>query len=174
MLIVYIVIFATCTTTQIIHGANIRSYDSYVRYGGRALHALQRLLNFFESDANHLNLDGLYGLRIAQGQLDALHQTVTSSDNKQTSVTDKNNFIESLSKQIERIANVSLNAIAYQTSSYLHRFSLIVHHPFVIQYRTKRIDRHLIEKGARDPDFDEEESDKCFAELLGKDWTNYE
>jgi hypothetical protein len=168
MFIISIFIIITCASIQSIHSSSHSSPDLHIKYGGHALHALQRLLNFFESDANNLNLDGLYGLRIAQGQLNSLHETVNSPVNKQIYLTDKNNIIYSLSTQIERIANISLHEIAREASLYLHRFSIVASQPFIIEYQSRKIDKHFIENGQRNSDFDEEESDKCFAELLGK------
>ncbi|CAF1178845.1 unnamed protein product [Adineta steineri] len=160
MLILTISILFICTPIS-------HTSESRIKYGGYALNALQRLLNFFESNADNLNLDGLYGLRIAQGQLNTLEQILISSRNKQIILTDKNHIIHSLSIQIERIANISLNTIAHEQSLYLHRFSLIVYQPFIIEYQTRKINKNLIEQGKRNADFNEEESDKCFAELLG-------
>ncbi|CAF4861078.1 unnamed protein product, partial [Rotaria sp. Silwood1] len=166
----FIILFFICITyapIQSVYSSDSSLSEFYIKNGGHALHALQRLLNFFESDANNLNLDGLYGLRVAQGQLNALDQSLRSEVNKKIYLTDKNNIIHSLSTQIERIANISLNRIAQEASSYLHRFSLIIHHPFVINYQSRKINKHFIEHGKRHANFDEEESDKCFAELLG-------
>ncbi|CAF2555667.1 unnamed protein product [Rotaria sp. Silwood2] len=167
MLIIFIFIFSTYAPIQIVCSSDFSSSEFDIKNGGHALHALQRLLNFFESDANNLNLDGLYGLRIAQGQLNALQQSLRSRINKKIHLTDRHNLIHSLSTQIERIANVSLQRIAHEASSYLHRFYLIVHHPFVIDYQSKKINKNLIEQGEGISNFDEEESDQCFAELLG-------
>ncbi|CAF4255230.1 unnamed protein product [Rotaria socialis] len=72
----------------------------------------------------------------------------------------------SLSKKIERIANISLNQIAYEQSTYLHWFALIVYHPFVLEYQSRRINKYLIEHDTQDSNFDEDKSNKCFAELL--------
>ena len=165
MFIIFIIILIICNPIQT---SNLPSSELNLKYGGHALNALQHLLNFFETDANNVNLDGLYGLRIAQGQLNALHQSLISSENKQIRVTDKNNIIDSLSIQIERIANVSLNDIAREASSYLHRFSLVASRPFVIEYKSKKLHKHFIDDNPRNSYFDEEESDQCFAELLGK------
>ncbi len=140
------------------------SSELHLKYAGQALNALERLLNFFESDVNNLNLDGLYGLRIAQGQLNDLHDIL----NQHIYLTDKNHIISSLSKQIERIANISLNQIQRKDALYLHRFALVSYKPFIIEYQPRKIHKHLIETSERNSDFHEDESDKCFAELLGK------
>ena len=139
-----------------------------IKHAGQALDALQRLLNFFEIDAANLNLDGLYGLRIAQGQLNALEQSFTSSAPEQVHITDNNGILRSLTNQIERIANTSLAGIAHDQSEYLQRFALLASRPFTTVYEPRLIDRSLIQAGDRDAYFDEDESDKCFAELLGK------
>lgn len=143
----------------LITGCSLDASNLSSQYGARALNALQHLLNFFESDASNLNLDGLYGLRIAQGQLIALSE--------QTDILDQNSIISSLIKQIERIANVTLKQLEQEATAYLHRFSLVARQPFIIQYQPKKIQRHLINNQERSNEFNEEKSDQCFAELLG-------
>jgi hypothetical protein len=138
------------------------------KYAGHALNALERLFNFFESDATHLNLDGLYGLRIAQGQLTALNDQLTLPNNEHIALTDKQHIVSSLIEQIDRIANVSLLAIEREQSEYLHRFALVTSRPFIVEYKSRMINRTLIEHTQRNAHFDEEQSDRCFAELLGK------
>ena len=142
-----------------IDASNPSAEELHIEYGGRALDALRRLLNFFESDAMNLNLDGLYGLRIAQGQLIALVQ--------QDNILDENQIISSLIEQIQRIANVTLKQLEHDAPAYLHRFSLVSYQPFLAEYQAKKIKKQLIETGERSADFNEEESDRCFGELLG-------
>ncbi|UJR33015.1 hypothetical protein I4U23_020475 [Adineta vaga] len=161
------VIFSICSALHVITSSTLPSPELHMKYGGQALNALQRLLQFFEMDAKDLNLDGLYGLRIAQGQLNALHNTLTSSSNENTHLTDVHNHIQLLSNQIERIANKSLTEIARKTSAYLQRFTLVASKPFLIDYEIRKVKPHLIESGERISDFDEDVSDACFAELLG-------
>lgn len=168
MLLFFLFALITYTPTQFVYGSVVLSDEFRISYSGRALYALQRLLNFFESDANNLNLDGVYGIRIAQGQLNALHQVLKSSNDRESHVTDHNNIIYSLFTQAERIANLSLKQIAVESSSYLHRFSLIIYRPFKIDYQPRKINQNLIEQGIRNPYFDENISDQCFGELLGK------
>ncbi|CAF0771688.1 unnamed protein product [Rotaria sordida] len=169
MFIQLFIFFIACPSIRIVISLNLPSHELHIKYGGQALNALDRLLSFFESDVNDLNLDGLYGLRIAQGQLDALHEilTSTSNENENHHFTDKNKYILSLSKQIEHIANKSLTIIANTTSSYLQRFILIASKPFRVEYELRTIKKNLFESGLRESDFDEEVSDSCFAELLG-------
>lgn len=164
MFITYLFLFLTYIPFQIIGDSNLLLPAIRLKYGSHALNALQRLLNFFESDARNVNLDGLYGLRIAQGQLNALKLSI----DHENSLTDKNHIIYTLSKQIDRIGNESLRTIEYEDSGYLHRFALIAYQPFEIEYQSKKLSKELIDKGERSSDFDENESDKCFAELLGE------
>jgi len=163
-LLVFLTIYSSI---NVLYSSTLPSPELHIKYGGQALNALERLLNFFESDVNNLNLDGLYGLRIAQGQLDALHEILTSTSNENHRFTDKNKYIQSLSIQIERIANKSLTEIARQASSYLQRFILVATKPFQIDYEIRKIKENFIENGLRNSDFNEDESDSCFAELLG-------
>ncbi|CAF1307899.1 unnamed protein product [Adineta steineri] len=161
------IFFIVYSSIHLICSSTLPSPELHMKYGGEALNALQRLLAFFESDVDDLNLDGVYGLRISQGQLNALHDILTSTSNDKQHLTDKNNHIQSLSIQIERISNKSLVAIARDATAYLQRFILVASKPFMIDYEVREIDDNLIEHGERISDFNEEESDVCFAELLG-------
>jgi hypothetical protein len=163
MYIQLFIFFIIYSSIQIVYSSTLPSPELHIKYGGQALNALEHLLNFFESDINDLNLDGLYGLRIAQGQLNILHEIL----NEKSHITDKNKYIQSLSIQIERIANKSLTEIAQKASSYLHRFILVANKPFIIEYELRKIKKHFIENGLRNSEFNEDESDSCFSELLG-------
>ncbi|CAF2418497.1 unnamed protein product [Rotaria sp. Silwood2] len=167
MYIQVFIFFIICPFIHIVISSSLPSPELHIKYGGQALTALQHLLTFFESDVNDLNLDGLYGLRIAQGQLDALHEILTSTSNENHHLTDKNKYIHSLSQQIERIANKSLTILAEAESSYLQRFILIASEPFRVEYEVRKIKKNLFEHDLRSSDFDENESDSCFAQLLG-------
>jgi hypothetical protein len=169
MLFVIIFILIIYSPIHIVYSSPVPSADLRIKYGGYALNAFQRLLNFFENDANNINLDGLFCLRIAQGQLNALHQIITSSTNRPIHLTDNNNIIPSLSIQIDRIANISLNEIARKTSFYLQQFSLLTSRPFIIEFESKEINKSFIENGQnKDSYFDGQQSNTCFSELLGK------
>jgi hypothetical protein len=152
---------------NIIYCSTLPSPELHLKYGGQALKALQRLLDFFESDVNDLNLDGLYGLRLAQGQLNILHEILSSTSNENHRFTDKNKYIQSLSIQIERIVNKSSSVIAVKDSLYLQKFALVIAKPFIIEYELRKLNKKFIENGLRTPAFDEYESDSCFSELLG-------
>ena len=162
---VWPVFFLLCPSIQFVSSLTLDSPELHVKYGGQALNALVHLLKFFESDTNDLNLDGLYGLRIAQGQLNALQENLTNAQN--SDITDRNHFVLSLSTQIERIANQSLTALASTATAYLQRFAALTSKAFAIDYEVRPINTHLIEHGSRTAEFDEEKSDACFAELLG-------
>ena len=154
----FIAALILCSLVPRLDGSTLPSSELRAKYGDRALAALKRLLDFFESDTNDVNLDGLYGLRIAQGQLSALHATL---------VSDEKHRIQPLLTQIDQIANKSLEEIAEKTSAYLKRFASLTSKPFVVDYQPSQLNHDLIEHGERTAQFDEDESDGCFAELLG-------
>ena len=155
------------SSNLISEGLTVDSNEFRLKHGGEALSALRKLLNFFESDAKNLNADGLYGLRIAQGQLTALGQNLNDKDRRR--FTDKHHLLNSLLTQIERIANESLIVIEETNPAYLRRFLKMVSRPFIIDYEIRSIDKTLFEKETRISDFDEDASDQCFGELLGAD-----
>lgn len=164
MYIQLFILFVIYSSIEIVHNSTVTSSELRIKYAGQALNALERLLNFFELDADNLNLDGVYGLRIAQGQLDILDEFLS---NEKVQIVDKNKYIKSLSIQIERIVNRSLIEIARDSSSYLQRFLILINKPFIIEYETRKINQNFIESDSRNSEFDEEESDACFAQLLG-------
>ena len=163
-----ILLFIGCLTLEFFYVSASSTRELNEKYAGQALHAMENLLNFFESDTKDLNLDGLYGLRIAQGQLDAL-QAILNEKKSESLFTDENHLIQSLSDQIDRIANQSLIEIARQASDYLHRFVLMASRPFRTDYEQRSLNSHWIESGEKNGNFDEYESDQCFGELLGSD-----
>lgn len=139
---------------------------------GATLQAFERLLNFFETDSKDLNLDGLYGLRIAQGQLYALQDNLHHQQTNGRLFTDDQHLIDSFIQQIDRIGNQSLIELNRTASEYLHRFFLLASRPFFTEFEQRPIDHHLIEIGEKDAEFDEDESDQCFGELLGSNESN--
>lgn len=50
--------------------------EQYLARISRALSRLYRLLNFFETDWRSINLDGLFGIRIAEGKLLFTHKQI--------------------------------------------------------------------------------------------------
>ena len=164
MLIVYILF----SLTYFVHSSALRSSELHIHSGGRALSALQRLLNFFESNPKNLNVDGLYGLRIAQGQLQALEQMFKAAESSGTHLTDHNQIVSLLLTQTERIANISLESLVSEQTSYLNQFFLVASKPFVIEYENRRVDKNFIVLNQRSSQFDEDDSDQCFVQLFGK------
>lgn len=167
MYISLLLIVGVCFCAPTVFSSALPPPELRVKYAGQALAALERLLQFFEQDAQDLNVDGVYGLRLAQGQLNALHEIFTSPSRNDARLTDSKHYVRSLSDQIDRIANRSLTAIASQSTFYLHRFALVTSRPFQIDYEPRTVQAHLIDKGVRNGSFDEDVSDACFAELLG-------
>lgn len=167
MYIKFLIFLIIIATIDVVKSLTLSDSSLRVKYGDEALNALDRLLKFFESDANDLNLDGVYGLRIAQGQLNALHEILTSKSNENHRLINNKNYVASLSKQIERIVKKSLTILAKDVSAYLHRFLLIASKPFQVDFEPRSIKKSLLEHGSKSSEFDEDESDACFAELLG-------
>ena len=155
-----LLIIASCTIHVV---TSLRVEEKHL---GTTLQSLERLLNFFENDAKDLNLDGLYGLRIAQGQLLALQDDLRHRTTDRL-FTDDRHLIDSFIQQIDRIGNQSLIEINRTDSSYLHRFVLLASRPFFAEFEQRRINHELVETGEKIGEFDEEESDQCFGELLG-------
>ena len=141
------------------------SGDQRIQHASQTLNALQRVLDFFENDAKDINPDGVFCLRVAQGQLNALSQSLDSS----TQLTDQKHIIQSFSTQIDRIAKKSIRQLADIDSVYFKRFSRLISREFMVEYRPRKLNQSLIEHNQeKDSFFDTELSDQCFSELLSQ------
>ena len=155
--------------TLVILPSSVQSSTLNIEHAGYALNALQRLLNFFERDSQNINVDGLFCLRIAQGQLISLQQLLTSAviNDEGNYFTDQNHIIESLSQQIDRITNESWNEIVRRTPEYFQRFQILLSKPFTFESDAKKLQFNLIEtNNKKDSFFDTVQSDACFSELI--------
>ena len=45
------------------------THKSYVNYADRVLNALEKVVGFFAQSYQDINLDGVFGLRVAEGKL---------------------------------------------------------------------------------------------------------
>ncbi|CAF0776339.1 unnamed protein product [Didymodactylos carnosus] len=134
------------------------------KYADKTLESLSVLIEFFEKHASDINLDGIYGLRLAQGQLLQLNDYLTKFKSK---YTDQNLHIKKLADKIDSIANESLSTIKQNFFDYYIRFLPVASKPFICEYKQRPIREHLIRQDNLDSTFDEDTSDDCFAEVLG-------
>lgn len=131
----------------------------------QVIDSLSNLLNFFQRDSVDLNIDGIFGIRIAQGQLQIIKKNLIEENDRSSS--NEIFLVDSFSSQIDKIVNESLKNIRPEDNLYFKRFSQMVSSPFMVESRIRLIKRNLIDNGEKNEIFDEIASDQCFGELLG-------
>ncbi|XP_035683109.1 UPF0764 protein C16orf89 homolog [Branchiostoma floridae] len=134
--------------------------------------ALQRAVRFFSDSYTETNLDGLYGLRVAEGQLILLLESCRD-DEQRLGVYDT--VLDDLRQVLEEIsdaANRTLPEIDARNPGYYEQFLEVVNKPYIIEAfpRTLETDGYAqynpsVKK--RLPTFNEEESDKCMSYMMG-------
>lgn len=170
--------------------------EQYLARISRALSRLYRLLNFFETDWRSINLDGLFGIRIAQGKLLFTNKSTKKVNfllnflfkgvfNKLNQVQKFKGLDEVLNyklklsvhvinKRIIALANKTTDVVKNQEPQYWNAFKLLVDRPYdpkVVQKVTGIVDgnyRKSFNNSRPERRFDEKLSDACLT-LLMKD-----
>lgn len=145
----------------------------YMKALNQTLHAMNGLLIFYEEQVNQVNLDAIYGLRVAEGSL------VFSSTQHNVSfwkATTETNYIyrmlRKLSRQARSISNRAQASLKKQSKDYYYRFKDIVDKPwgFFNEFGYRRLPEGEV-KPTKITDvnsyLDERISDKCMSEVLG-------
>ncbi|XP_064619387.1 UPF0764 protein C16orf89 homolog [Lineus longissimus] len=133
--------------------------------------ALQRAVKFFEDDYKDLNLDGLYGLRVAQGQLiDVVHGVTSGKLDLPSDIKEKLIYL------ITRMERISQSVISnLKDTVYYDKFKYVVARPFSADYNPARsvdnvdMDTSPLQIVDDIHNYNEEFGDKCFEELIGAD-----
>lgn len=132
---------------------------------GNALRGLQKLTNFFRSDATSLNPDALFGLRLGQGQLDVI--TRVSQEQPLLLPTTLVEEITRMSERVNETAILSYPSIQRNEGSYFQSFKPIIIKPFPAFFTKK----HVFARTGKAPDqtwkeYDEKRGDACYTEIL--------
>ncbi|KAL5015899.1 hypothetical protein ScPMuIL_005488 [Solemya velum] len=130
----------------------------------RVLNTIEKLGSFFGSDYSSINVDGLFGLRVAQGQV-----KLSISECRAASCTaDVMARLMALDDKMETIASKAMPYIEDTDPKYFQRFRETIARPYVIGYHPETID--LLDQGFKkgtSPSYDEEKGDACYARLMG-------
>ncbi|KAL8560052.1 hypothetical protein ACOMHN_041521 [Nucella lapillus] len=121
-------------------------------------------LDFFSADLSDINLDGLFGMRIGQGQIIAALRECQSSGSCPRRLQRR---LEALKDRLEITARRALNYVEVRDPVYLQRFLATVNQPYLLPYRPVTL-THLDDTPAgSDSSYDEEDGDRCFSRVLG-------
>ncbi|XP_053375176.1 UPF0764 protein C16orf89 homolog isoform X2 [Mercenaria mercenaria] len=126
------------------------------------LHSVEKALDFFADDYSAINVDGLFGLRLGQGQLrEAIRECKLRS-------CDSNVFKKmlKLEKELDKAANSALPYVESEDSDYYERFLATIDKPYVLPYKPTSFEkvRPLVGYNSH---YNEEKGDSCYARMLG-------
>lgn len=134
-----------------------------------ALNRLHKILEFFENNSHRINVDGLFGLRIAQGVFVKLHE-LESFNGLNEDLSHKLKFsISILNKRFSKLADTVTALVQNEAGSYFTDFQLLINRPYLFDnFRNlKHLNLNISYNGDDlDTEFNEDFSDKCLSLLM--------
>uniref|UniRef100_A0A0R3RJG7 UPF0764 protein C16orf89 homolog n=1 Tax=Elaeophora elaphi TaxID=1147741 RepID=A0A0R3RJG7_9BILA len=149
------------------------SWDS-VRLIALVLNALYGLEEYYNGYHKNLNVDGLFGLRIIEGHLGSILESMASHD-MDSEIVDE---IRNLSLMAGMIANKALPFVANRDRKYFNQYQFLLYHPYKMNFTPRRTDERFrwkekqLKTSKSDGIFpppmllDEKQSSRCLTELL--------
>ncbi|EDO43039.1 predicted protein [Nematostella vectensis] len=131
------------------------------------LDALNRVLTFYDHDHKTVNLDGVYGLRVAEGSLKKILEEFKGG--KVFLSRRDFNSIRALWTRAGQISKRALPYLQKHNPAYFHRFKKQVSGPWLEFKAFRKLDVALIVpvNKRESIEFDEDTSDKCMEEMSG-------
>lgn len=123
------------------------------------LFALDNLVTFYESSYDGINLDGLYGLRVIEGQL-----TIVSG---LTSDSDLSNRLLRMSRRSHKCAERAIPFVRENDAKYFEQMQWLIDKPWLGSGPMKTVDTSLSwQNASKWGEFSETQSDACFNSLI--------
>ncbi|XP_064613466.1 UPF0764 protein C16orf89 homolog [Liolophura sinensis] len=124
--------------------------------------AIEKLSAFFKSDYSQVNVDGLFGLRLGQGQL------IAALKEGGDLTYDLASRLEALEEEVEFTCQQVLPYVEARDEEYFKRFRLTVEDPYMLPYTP--IDLHPPATNRTITDttsYNEEAGDICLSKIMG-------
>eukprot|EP00058_Branchiostoma_floridae_P014660 XP_002600148.1 hypothetical protein BRAFLDRAFT_66656 [Branchiostoma floridae] len=139
------------------------------------LDALEKAVVFFLESYHDINLDGLYGLRVAEGQLTLLldgvdHSVNTSSSTRHSRHSQALSRVHTILQDARTAGNWSLPRIRERDPGYFKEFKDVVSRPYVIRGYSRELGDHVLTRerpATKREMFSETRSDRCMQEMMG-------
>ncbi|XP_071180853.1 UPF0764 protein C16orf89 homolog [Mytilus edulis] len=129
------------------------------------LSTVDRALTFFSSDYSSINVDGLFGLRIGQGQLIEAANVCAKKKN----CGEYLKLLKSLTKQLDETCEKALPYIEQSDPDYYKRFEQTISKPYILPYTSTKFDSSVLSsiRTGTNSSYVEEEGDACYARIMG-------
>ena len=126
---------------------------------------LDKALTFFSSDYSSINVDGLFGLRLGQGQLIEAANLCSKKESC-------GSYLQQIKSMNERLGDTCEKALPYVDQSdpdYYKRFEKTISKPYILPYTRTKFDQRLlstIRLGTKSS-YTEEKGDVCYSRIMG-------
>ena len=149
----------------------------------RLLRRFEKLLSYLESNHEQVNLDGLFGIRMAQSKSSASLTVARSwanirSPSFQAAIgrSSGSKTLKALQKRVESLAELVVKSAKESTPEYFEMFKNLIDQPFLssrVHLVKPQVDESLMRAFGSygNSEFDEPFSDRCYSMLLGKSRT---
>ncbi|VDK20045.1 unnamed protein product, partial [Anisakis simplex] len=103
------------------------------------LNALNGIENYYEQHLSELNVDGLFGLRVIQGQLKSISTDLEGSNLDRELM----NALYNLSGRANEIAGKAIPYVIERDPSYYQQFRYLLNRPYTVKHSIQRSDERL-------------------------------
>lgn len=140
-------------------GTTVPTVDTVLK---EVLHTVEKALAFFAEDYSAINVDGLFGLRLGQGQL----QEAIRECNQRSCDNNVYKAMVRMEKELNKAADAALPYVESEDSDYYERFLATIDKPYIQPYEPAYFDEKPVKVGFNNG-YDEEKGDTCYARMLG-------
>ncbi|XP_052802725.1 UPF0764 protein C16orf89 homolog [Mya arenaria] len=128
----------------------------------RVVNAVKHTLDFFAEDYSAINVDGLFGLRLGQGQLkSAVRECERRACDSRLLAR-----LRELEALLNTAADAALPYLKDEDPQYYNRFHATIDQPYVLPYEPRTFSK--VGDGQENSlSYDEERGDACYARLMG-------
>ncbi|XP_067682057.1 uncharacterized protein [Haliotis asinina] len=135
------------------------------------IEALEKLVLFYKNSYQDFNVDGLFGLRVVEGQVQLLLNEYNQGQHQHIG-PDVLERLRHLVREATQVSNQALEYVRKDDETYYNNFKFIVGTPWSIYRKHRGIDPKLkwlpeVYKAQKNANLDEEVSDRCMGELTG-------
>ncbi|XP_033733441.1 uncharacterized protein LOC117322612 [Pecten maximus] len=141
-------------------------------YIGKVVDALEKLVNYYKLNYEDLNVDGLFGLRVVEGQLNLLLRQYEEQGRHHNLSTDIISRLKDMKSVSSLASNNAVEYVRRDDEEYFQKLRFVVGKPWEFLKKHKELKNQLRWQPAlylqrRKTKLNEDVSDRCMAELMG-------
>ncbi|KAK3085139.1 hypothetical protein FSP39_024974 [Pinctada imbricata] len=130
------------------------------------LQVVSKGLQFFSSDYSDINVDGLFGLRLGQGQIiSAVKQCSSNPSCPKQLLT----ILQNLEKNLDDTCDKALPYVEQTDEAYYERFIKTIDQPYILPFQPIKFDKTTLAKVTlgSSTNYNEPKGDDCYARVMG-------